>query len=257
MHPDSGTLFVGVHGMLQPASWLQPEPSEEDAFSLIYKRAAALGLSDLGPQYPPCIQWYQDEAGGDWTADGTVRELAWLQAGLPAEVRRIPLVATITVLADAVRRVGQADFTGIHAVVPMNLAGDARGPLADAADWFALADPHTDVELAITISADSAGDLAVQAMAVTAAAAERAHGQLAITPTTTTADSPPPGLATPIAAQYFVPSDSNCELTFACHAREWSPAVAAWVAEIFTDALCETGSIQGPAFITVSLAHVP
>ncbi|MEU3027630.1 hypothetical protein ACPCBC_19925 [Streptomyces incarnatus] len=92
-----------------------------------------------------------DDAGGERTQDGRVRQLAWLQSSLPRpahtpggkwRARRLPILPVIMVLSDALHRIGTVRLTGIHALVPLHRAGDARVELAETADWFALADPR-------------------------------------------------------------------------------------------------------------------
>src|SRR5699024_160457 len=93
---DQQTFFVGVHGVLALYPWLRPPAVElddlsQDGFSLVVTRSTALGLSAFPHGVNP-VRWHHSDAGGDWTQDGQVREVAWLQADaadLPEQ--RVPL----------------------------------------------------------------------------------------------------------------------------------------------------------------------
>lgn len=245
---QDGTMMLGLHGTLRTAPWLTGGDLRDDAFSLVQKRAEAYGLVSA-----PGRRWYHHEAGGDWTQDGSVRERCWLQVGVPGDggEQRLPVVPGVLVLSDVVTRLGVFDFTGLHAVLPMHLAGDIGIDLADAADWFALADRSAVADLVVSVSADVSLDLPARAAALAAAAEERGDQQLSVQPA---APGPRPGLAAEMTGEEFLPRDGRREQRFHCRAREWSPDVAAWVVEVFADALRETAPTQGMALLTVSHA---
>lgn len=138
--PDA-TLIVGLHGVLDRHPWIDRVRTEfdleEDVFSLAVKRASAYAWSStVLTDKPAGNLWDHNDADGDWTQDGQVRQLAWLQSSLPRPLhtpgkrqraRRLPVLPVITVLSDALRRVGTVRLTGTHALVPLHRAGDARG----------------------------------------------------------------------------------------------------------------------------------
>jgi hypothetical protein len=249
-------MVLGVHGALELAPWLRHAYAdgslEEDVFSLVVKRATAYGLSSFDGQSPPGVQWDHHDAGGDWSPDATVREQGWMQIGLPGMggAQRLPVAALVRVLTDALRRVGRLRFTGLHAVVPMHLATDIRADLAAGAGWFALADPGASVMLTVSVSADERLSLPTRASQLADAASLRAHGCLTVEPSPACRN--PPGLAPVLTGRAFAPAEWHQEQTFHCQAHEWSADMAAWVLEIFIDALRETAPTAAPAVFTVS-----
>ncbi|MEU1802117.1 hypothetical protein [Streptomyces sp. NPDC019937] len=253
------TLIVGLHGTLVRHPWFERASAaydlDEDVFSLATKRATAYGFSStlLGRAAAANAElWEHNDAGGDWTQDGRVRELAWLQARLPgrARGRRLPLLPVVTVLADALRRVGAVRLTGLHALVPLHGTADVRAELATVADWFALADPDGAARLAVTVSARPSAGLCGRADEVCEGARARVYERMNIE----TADAPgtETGLARPLAGEVQA-EGMRQELAFRCGAHEWSPDAAAWTAEVFADALRDAGTAE-PVLITVSVA---
>ncbi|MEU4562876.1 hypothetical protein AB0F72_31235 [Actinoplanes sp. NPDC023936] len=244
---QDGTMMLGLHGTFAMFPWLSDRELDDDAFSLVQKRAAAYGFESS-----PAPRWNHHEAGGDWTPGGDVRERCWLQAGVPGDggAHRLPVVPGVRVLTDVVNRVGIFGFTGLHAVVPMHLAHDIGFDLADAADWFALANPDAGTDLVVTVSADMSLDLPARASALAGAAAERGPARLGVRPAEP--GRARPGLAGELTGEMFVPGDWNREQAFHCRAPEWTPDVAAWMAEIFLDALREVAPTEGMALVTVS-----
>ncbi|WP_416484015.1 hypothetical protein [Streptomyces sp. CL12] len=77
--------------------------------------------------------------------------------------RRLPILPVITVLSDALHRIGTIRLTGTHALVPLHRAGDTRIELAEVADWFALADPSGAARPTVAVSALPSADLAARA----------------------------------------------------------------------------------------------
>jgi hypothetical protein len=253
-------MIVGLHGVFDRYPWIDRASSEydldEDAFSLVVKRAAAYGWSSTyvgGGWELEGQRWGHNDAGGDWTQDGRVRQVAWLQAAAAERLRgqRLPVLPAVTVLGDAVRRVGVLSLTGLHTLAPLHLATDSRADLVGAADWFALADPDGVAELTVTVSARETAALAVRASEIRQLALERTSGRM-------TVQAAPPGragLALPLAGEVQT-SGMRQAMTFRCGAREWSLDVAAWATEVFVDALRATGTTE-PVLVTVSAPPRP
>jgi hypothetical protein len=264
--PDA-TFIVGLHGMLDRYPWIDQVSTEfdldEDVFSLAVKRASAYAWSSTALTDEPADNlWDHHDAGGDWTQDGQVRQLAWLQSSLPRPVttgrkqraRRLPLLPVITVLSDALRRVGTVRLTGTHALVPLHRAGNARVELAEVADWFALADPSAAACPTVTVSALPSVNLTARSAEIREAALERTYQHMTIEPLKV-AETTTPGLARPLAgvvqAEGLRPA-----LAFRCGVREWSTDVAAWTTEVFTDSIRAVTGLSGHILVTVSVVQV-
>ncbi|MDN3260777.1 hypothetical protein QWJ26_13320 [Streptomyces sp. CSDS2] len=261
--PDA-TFIVGLHGVLDLFPWIEQVSSEfdldEDAFSLAVKRASAYAWSSttLGDK-PADNLWDHNDAGGDWTQDGQVRQLAWLQCSLPRPVtagrkqhtRRLPILPVITVLSDALRRVGTVRLTGTHALVPLHRAGSARIELAEVADWFALADPRSAARLTVTVSALPSVNLTSRSAEIREAALERTYQHMTVVPLKP-AETATPGLARPLAGVVQAEGLRRA-LAFRCDVREWSTDVAAWTTEAFTDSIRAVTGASGHILITVSV----
>ncbi|MEV6501447.1 hypothetical protein [Streptomyces prunicolor] len=218
------TMTAEVHGVLREHTWIGQVSADhdldEDLFGLAVKRAAAYGWSstrfsagvELGGQ-----RWGHADAGGDWSQDGRVRQLAWLTVYPATELREqhLPVLPLTRVMVDSLGRVGELDFTGLTVRVPVQLAPDTRFDLVGDADWFALAAPDARMEVSVSvlgagdIKAEQTGELVVQ----------RGHGQLRVE----------------------VRADAHDRTTFVCDLPEWTPDAAAWLAEVFIDALRAAG----------------
>ncbi|MET9292468.1 hypothetical protein [Streptomyces sp. NPDC003077] len=257
------TLIMGVHGVLVLHPWIARASAEfdldPDVFGLAVQRAEAYGWSSthLGPAGElDGRRWSHHDAGGDWTQDGRVREVAWLQVGAARGLRgqRLPVLPVATVLGDVLRRVGRFRLTGLHTVAPPHLAPDAAAVLAGAADWFALADPDGAAGLTVTVSGREA-DGADRAPLVRKHTQESAYGRLALTgilPADVLSSGPlPTGLARPLTGAVQT-EGMRPLMAFGCRAREWSPDVAAWTTEVVLDALRATGTTES-VLVTVSV----
>jgi hypothetical protein len=256
------TLIMGMHGVLERHPWAGRVSAEfdldEDVFSLAVKRAEAYGWSSarLGAAAElEGARWAHNDAGGDWTQDGGVREAGWLQVSVAEGPRgqRLPVLPVATVLGDALRRVGRFRLTGLHTLAPLHLALDATPALIGAADWFALADPDGAAELTMTVSGGESG-LTGRTGQVREYAERSADGRLTSVealPAGQELTAPDlPGLALPLTGE--VQTEGMRQLmAFRCRVREWSPDVAAWTTEILIDALRATGTTD-PVLLTVS-----
>lgn len=258
------TFIVGLHGVLDRHPWIDRVSAEsdlgEDVFSLAVKRASAYAWSSTALTDKPADNlWDHNDADGDWTQDGRVRQLAWLQSSLPRPVnprgrkqraRRLPVLPVITVLSDALRRVGTLRLTGTHALVPLHRAGDARIELAEVAGWFALADPSGAASLTVTVSALPSANLAARAAEIREAVLERTYQHMAVE-AVKPAGTAPPGLARPLAGEVQAEGLRRA-LAFRCDVREWSTDVAAWTTEVFADSVRAVTGLSGLILITVS-----
>lgn len=264
--PDRGaTLIVGLHGVLDLHPWIDRVSDEfdldEDVFSLAVKRASAYAWSSTALTDKPADNlWDHNDADGDWTQDGQVRQLAWLQSSLPRpgrtpgqkqRARRLPVLPVITVLSDALRRVGTVRLTGTHALVPLHRAGDARSELAEVAAWFALADPSGAASLTVTVDALPSANLATRAVEIREAALERTYQHMTVEPLKPAAGTMTPGLARPLAGEVQAEGLRRA-LAFRCDVREWSTDVAAWATEVFADSIRAVTGLSGLILITVS-----
>ncbi|MEU3713755.1 hypothetical protein [Streptomyces catenulae] len=261
--PDA-PFVVGLHGVLTRHPWIDRVSADcdldEDVFGLAVKRAAAFAWSSTALTDPPADNlWDHHDADGDWTQDGTVRQLAWLHASLPQpartpgrkrRARRLPVLPVVTVLADALRRIGTVRLTGTHALVPLHRAGDARVALAETADWYALADPSGAALLTVTVAAPPSARLAARSAEIVAAARERTHGRMAVE-ILKPARATTPGLARPLAGQVQA-EGLRPALALRCAAPEWSTDVAAWTTEVCADAIRAVTGASGPVLVTVS-----
>ncbi|MFD7090240.1 hypothetical protein ACFV94_20940 [Streptomyces sp. NPDC059896] len=256
------TMILGVHGVLDLKPWIrgayQDHSFGEDMYSLVVKRTVAYGLSSFHAGGPEGERWGHNDAGGDWTQDGEIRQLAWLQVAVSEELpgQRLPVQPAATVLRDVLTRLGRFRLTGLHTLAPLHLAPDGRADLADAAAWFALTDPAlapgASVDLTVSVWAAGTAALPARAADLLAAARQRTYDAMTIRP------APPEdamitarkGLALPLAGEVQT-EGMRPGPAFRCRVREWSLDVASWTTEIFVDALRSTGT-TAPALITVS-----
>ncbi|MEO3813467.1 hypothetical protein ABGB17_31100 [Sphaerisporangium sp. B11E5] len=242
----AAVMIMGVHGVLRLKPWIDPGTLEEDVFSLVVKRSTAYDWSSFG-HGPTATRWGHNDAGGDWHQDGRVRELAWLQADVSGvQGHRLPVLPMATVLSDTLTRVGDVTLTGLHTLLPLDEAPDARHDLASIEPWYALADPAAATPL--TVSARTTSPIHPHILAI--AAEDRASGRMTAEPSP---PAPTGGLARPLAGGVHLAGLTH-EHHFRCHAAEWSLDTATWTTEVFAEALRATGT-TGPALLTVSPAH--
>jgi hypothetical protein len=259
--------LVALHGVLDRYPWaahVTCDAHGSELFDLAMRRAEAYGWYSTGGwtyayqgwgearivQDPG--RWADALAGGDWTQDGTVRELAWMSAEIPVDVReaRLPLLHVARIVSDAVHRIGRVRFTGLHAVLPLGeLAGDASEDLLAMRRWFALADPSVSVPVSVTVGAGPAlrGKEAVVCGAIgerlgAVAGVEVAAGSLDLS-----------GLAAVGGEHGYDKGRERDVLGFRCRVPEWSVDAAVWLAEVVGDAL-RAGGCAEQVVVTVSVA---
>ncbi|MHA6801431.1 hypothetical protein [Bounagaea algeriensis] len=140
---------LGVHGVLRWHQWVVdshrrggfPEPDDEAVFAVTNSRAEALDLVIHGTNWNPMARWGSEEAGGDWTQDGRVRELAWMQARpLNLAYQGWPVWPGLACLHDGLQRVGTVELAGVHAVLPLQMETHHRGNFPDIYEWFELSE---------------------------------------------------------------------------------------------------------------------
>ncbi len=265
-----GTL-VALHGVLDRHPWTRHITCDDhgsELFDLAMNRSDAYGWHSTGGWTYPYKGWgearivVQDPgrwadclAGGDWTQDGQVREVAWMAADIPLDVRepRLPILHIARILSDAVNRLGRVRFTGLHATLPVGeLVGDASDDLAAMRRWFALADPSRSVSVSVTVA--DGPTLPEKAATVRDAARERLGDAADIEIATGETDLS--GLADVRGEHGYDKSRERGVTRFVCRTREWSPDVAVWLVEVVGDALRAVGHTER-AIVTASLASTP
>lgn len=264
------TVIVGLHGILQRHAWFDrvveqdPESSvEEDLLGLAIDRAGSYGwqtvstwLTEDGKvtaHHEPTA-WAQEEVGGDWTDDGRVHQLGWLQAGVLAAPLRpgLPVRPIALVLSEALTRVGEVTFTGLHALLPLQAAErNTAFHQTELAPWFGLADPDARHEVVVTVSGRPAecgmseDDLVAVCDAVRDMAQEAVHVSVSV------AEGGLPGLELDL--DRVLHTQRMREVArFGCRTREWSPDIAVWLVEMVADGLRGVG-LSAQLVITVSL----
>lgn len=257
------TMIVGLHGVLEMHSWLEdwftPNSSGvQDMYSLTLTRSEALGLGTIGSGPPTDedlrpVRWSHSDAGGDWNQDSAVRELGWLQTyaeRLPAQ--RVPVLPAAVVLHDSISRVGQYTFTGIHSLVPLHMGMRKMTDLVAVGGWFALENPNSSCEVAISIRPHIPG---AGARAFLTELEARSYDLIRIESTGIEAWNSC-GLSETLAgdADHFVSTDSPT-MYFSGVARYWSLDFASWLIELVADAGRSAG-LNCPALISVARADL-
>lgn len=135
------------------------------------------------------------------------------------------VVPMVRVLSDVLGRVGEWDFAGLTLSVPVGLAPDARFDLLGDADWYALAAPDATAEVTVNVTVQVALDAAE--LAELMSQGSRRLLRLAST------------------------AVKGGGIMLVCHAPEWSPDAAAWIAEVLVDSLRAAG-VRDRAEVAVS-----
>ncbi|MEV0603106.1 hypothetical protein AB0I82_27970 [Streptomyces sp. NPDC050315] len=259
-------MTVGAHGILNRHPWLENGDAEEfreTVMDLALVRAEAYGWhAPYGWRTPKGKKlfhdperWLECDKGGDWAGGDEVRELAWMRADIPEDVRhpRLPVLPMTRSLFDALGRVGEVTFTELCTYLPLQItAGDASADWYDMREWFCLASPSAPVEVHVTVSAaPSAAWGAPKEPARVLTALQKRLGVAAEARESSRIDT-----------AYLPRRGTSRELLqgtrplaqFVIHAREWSPEVAAWLTEATGDALRTTGHASSAV---VTVAHTP
>lgn len=245
------TLIVGVQGVLTMHPWISDRERrnqlDEDVFSLAVKRSRALGLADDGGSLNGV--WHHNDAGDDWTQDGTSRELAWLQVAVADIEEPLPLPAGFAVLGDVLDRVGSWRLDGVHSVVPVAGAADARSSLATVWPWFTLADPASTCGVRLRVAVVNPAALSSRADEIVDAANERGHGAV----TFRAAEHRSEIEVDALTGRTFT-RGMRTGLWLECRAPEWSTEVAAWLCTIVVDALRASDVGRSLAVVVVNLS---
>ncbi|MBC3992823.1 hypothetical protein H8N00_28910 [Streptomyces sp. AC563] len=247
-------MVVGVHGTLD----LRPEirrawetgELDEDLYSLTVQRAEAYGLTStvLGAGRPRGVRWVHNESGGDWTQDGTVREIGYLQVDIAdaAPGQPVPIRPAFTVLADALHHVGSFAVAGVHVLAPPRPEAAGSEDLTWPDDESGGTSTETGAEVTVTL-AGRYGGLAGRAERISQAVTELSPGSLHLTPAPP--ESPDHAFPYPLTGTIHLPQ-ATAGPGFRCRTPTWSLDVAVHIAETFLTALGPYGT--GPALVSVA-----
>ncbi|MEU1117857.1 MULTISPECIES: hypothetical protein [unclassified Streptomyces] len=267
------SVIIGLHGTLRLHPWFERSEGaggiggkgrvEEETLFLAVDRAGAYGWRTMGgllheggevtAEHEPTA-WEHEDAGGDWTQDGGVHQLAWLGAGVCTDPPQLgtPVRPITLVLSDTLARVGTVTFTGLHALLPLQATErDTAFHQIELAPWFELADPDARHEVTVTVSCRP-GEGEPDALALVEGVRERSQGAVdaeALTPATVDGL---PGLALDLARTVHTHGMREV-VRLGCRTREWSPDMAVWLVEMTAEALREAGR-PAPVVVTASLA---
>ncbi|MFJ2915434.1 hypothetical protein ACIO8F_40020 [Streptomyces sp. NPDC087228] len=258
MDASDPTLIMGLHGVFRRHPWgdrvlAENDLVDEDVFSLAVARAGAYGWSSthLGRGPLDGSRWGRNDAGGDWTEDDRVRQLAWLQVAVEEQLhgQRLPLLPMATVLSDVLHHMGTYALTGLHTVAPLQLStDDSLLYLSQAADWVATAGPGSAADCVITLAARESAGLSNRSQDVNVLILERSYGRLAIHPSKPSA--PAEGLAPSLVGEVQTEGMQNAA-SIHCSLPAWSLDTAIWAAEVTATAVRDAGATE-PVLLTIS-----
>lgn len=252
--PSAEPMVVGVHGTLD----LRPEicrawetgELDEDLYSLTAQRAEAYGLTStvLGAARPRGARWAHNEAGGDWTQDGAVREIGYLQVDIADATpdQPPPVRPAFTVLTDALRHVGSLTVAGVHVLAPPRPGVAGNEDLTWSDDEPGGTSTETGTEVTVTLAARYGG-LAGRAQRISEAVTDLSSGRLHLTPAPP--ESPDHALPYPLTGTIHL-VEAATGPGFRCRTPTWSLDMAVHIAETFLTALVPYGT--GPALVSVA-----
>lgn len=242
------SFSLGVHGVLRWHQWVVdshqhggfPQPDEEAVFAVTCSRAEALGLVAFPSPAKgyPMARWSPEEGGGDWTQDGRVRELAWLQARpLNLAYQGWPIWPGLACLHDGLQRVGTVEPAGVHAVLPLQVDTHHPGNFPSTYEWFQLtgeAAPRRE----FTVSLYSRGGRPCEPQELRQAI----HQHAAILLDVETTEQPTAGVADPDRLEGRWMFDGELHgIHFRCHGPEWSLDMAAFTTDVVAHAAKQIG----------------
>ncbi|SDQ16492.1 hypothetical protein [Actinopolyspora saharensis] len=253
------SFVLGVHGVLRWHQWVVdserrggfPQPDEEAVFAVTNTRAEALGLVAYPTSPNPMARWSTEEAGGDWTQDGRVREIAWMQARpLNLAYQGWPVWPALGCIEDGLRRVGTVEPAGVHAALPLQLDTHHRQQFTGTYEWFELAEQAA-ARREFTVSLYTGGDGGVVPQALLRAITERASVLLDVQ----LAEQPVVGAVDPdqLEGRWMV-DDELHGVHFRCRGPEWSLDMAAFVTDVVADAAKHAG-VARPVLLTAFRAE--
>lgn len=241
-------FIVGLHGRLElrPLVASQWELGEfDDVYGLLVQRSVSLGVAEFGSRADAGVRWHQHEAGGDWTQDGSVREAAWLQAGLLDERARVPAWQAMMCLNEVLNRVGRFELRGVHAVLPLGADILDNEHFATSHQWFTRVGRGDPEELAVSVRAPAMNELDPAGLA-----AEMETRSLS-TIAAEVLDSPPSGLPDPAAFEgRWHLGDDVAETNLSCRVPEWSLDMAGFTADLVSDAARACG-VRAPTAVSI------
>ncbi|GAA0448346.1 hypothetical protein [Streptomyces olivaceiscleroticus] len=262
---------VGVHGILHRHPWLADADAEELRETVL---DLALARADAYGWYAPygwCTakgrkarhepeRWLACDQGGDWAGGGEIRELAWMRADIPEDVRhpRLPVLPMARTLLDALDRVGAVALTALCAHLPLQItAGDASGDLDEMREWFALGPPAASLPVSAAASAEA--HLTVSAAPSSAWGARHETARVHRAVQERLGGAAEVRIPRTIDAAHLACRETSGELPagtrpvaqLSVRVREWSADVAMWLIEATGDALRATGH-SVPVMVTVS-----
>ncbi|NSC22569.1 hypothetical protein FM076_15845 [Streptomyces albus subsp. chlorinus] len=145
---------------------------------------------------------------------------------------------------------------GINGLVPMEAAVDARAALASMAEWQELT-AFRQPERAVRVRLEGLPD-SVRADKLAATVEDLAQGHLACRPGAgADANAFIEGVATrPTGHERLqeVPSGDHC-LSFDCTVQGWNANTAAWLAELFTEALRQSCAVKASVLVAVGTSN--
>lgn len=256
-------MFLGLHGVVDVDAaviehWHQDDVAQVDdgINGLLISRADAYGWPSVHSSdgVPPGRRWWHLEAGGDWRNPGRRTEMIWVQVDVAprSPACRLPFVPLTALLSDALSAIGTHRLTGLHALVPMEAAADARAALASMAGWRELT-AFRQPERAVRVRLEGLPD-SVRADVLAATAEDLAQGHLSCrSGAGAGTDSLVAGVATRPAGHERlreVAGGGHC-LSFDCTVRGWGGETAAWLAELFVEALRQARAVRGSVLVAL------
>lgn len=253
------TMSAAVDGRLTVHPWLQGKLNQrdgrtsdilgEDVFSLVVACSKARGLSSFSGPESPSARWGHNDAGGDWTQDGTARRLGWLQCAVPERPvpgRRLPIQPAFSVLDEVLSMIGVVELTALQAIVPLAAAPDGRFDIAAMTRCFDLADPGSAGAASVLLSLphDSvANDQPLLELV-------RVWTNDRIVPERVDADSVS-AIGPPYGTAWLLGDGDRVQLAARCTLPTWSISAASWLVETFVEALRELGSTEPVAISAI------
>ncbi|CUR55623.1 hypothetical protein NOCA2290010 [metagenome] len=258
---ESDRLVIAVHGRLhmEPSvrAMLEDEERGRDPWGMFVTRSVALGLASFrthatGDQadedklYEGTERWSQHDVFGDWGSDEDVRELLAVRVQLnrmnERTHQRLPVQPALSVVRDVLGRVGTTILTGVHADLPLGVAGDSLGDVARGRDWFLSGAGQRPTDLVVTVRLEPGAEATEAATRLVDELSLYAPMIGSVLPTIVVTDwskallaeasafSGRPGASV---AEDVLPDDNLPGIAFRCQSVEWNVDVAAWTLELF------------------------
>ncbi|MGH2942782.1 MAG: hypothetical protein ACRDLN_08430 [Solirubrobacteraceae bacterium] len=200
--------------------------------------------------------WGHADAGGTWTSEDL---LGWLQMDvrtaarhreLPASdrTRLLPIQSSLTVVEQALERIGSVELTEVDAIVPLGFMADAAGRLAVGRDWLQLGSGDAGRQIAVHVDVDAPRDTPLDVAGIVECMT--ALGGEVLGPIDVRPRDPDANPAGPPAAQFVGRSFSAGATRLACATHRWSVDFAAWTIELVAHA-CRRPGVEGGLLVAV------